>query len=61
MRIVRDNPGDYVNNTAEESAGRTTARLTSSSKLLADLDDEGKLKINAALYDPKTGIAAYLD
>ena len=58
---VRDDPGDYVNNTAVESAMRTAARLYTTSALLADLVDEGKLKIHAAIYDLQTGVVTYLD
>jgi len=58
---VRNNPGDFVNNTAQESARRTAARLTSASALIAGLVSTGKLKINAAVYDLETGVVTYLD
>jgi carbonic anhydrase len=58
---VQNDSGDYVNNTAIESAKRTAARLTSTSALIADLVDEGKVKIHAAIYDLQTGIVTYLD
>ena len=57
---VRGQPGDYVNNTAKESARRTVARLTSSSTLLAGLVREGKLKIVSAIYDLETGEVDYI-
>ncbi len=58
---VRNNPGDFVNNTAQESARRTAARLTAASALIAGLVGTGKLKINAAVYDLQTGVVTYLD
>jgi carbonic anhydrase len=57
---VRDAPGDFVNNTAKESARRTAARLTSASALLAGLVDKGKLKIGAAIYDLESGVVTHL-
>ncbi len=53
--------GDFVNNAAKASARRTAARLTATSKLLAGLAAEGKLKVVAAIYDLKTGVVTYLD
>jgi carbonic anhydrase len=58
---VRNNPGDFVNNAAKESAKRTAERLTAASTLLTDLADAGKLKIAAAIYDLETGVVSYLD
>ncbi|MGI8485639.1 MAG: carbonic anhydrase [Thermomicrobiales bacterium] len=58
---VRDNPGDFFNNTAKESARRTAGRLTATSNLIAGLSDAGKLKIAAAIYDLETGVVTYLD
>ena len=58
---VRNNPGDFVNNAAKESAKRTAGRLTAASSLLAGLADAGKLKIAAAIYDLETGVVTYLD
>ena len=57
----RDEPGDFVNNTAEESAERTAKRLTAASTLIAGLAGAGKLKIAAAIYDLETGAVKYLD
>jgi carbonic anhydrase len=57
---TRSDPGDFVNNTAKESAKRTAARLTATSTLLAGLVDAGKVKIAAAIYDLNTGVVAYL-
>lgn len=57
---VRGQPGDYVNNTAKESARRTEARLTSASTLIAGLAGEGKLKIVPAIYDLETGVVTYI-
>lgn len=58
---VRRNPGDFVNNAAEESARRTAARLSKSSALIAGLADAGKLRIAAAIYDLQTGVVTFLD
>jgi carbonic anhydrase len=58
---VRGETGDFANNAAKASARRTAARLTATSKLLAGLVAEGKLKIVAAIYDLKTGVVTYLD
>ena len=58
---VRDSPGDFVNNTAKESARRTAKRLTAASTLITGLISAGKLKIAAAIYDLETGAVTYLD
>jgi carbonic anhydrase len=58
---VRSDPGDFVDNTAKESAKRTAGRLTKASTLVAGLADAGKVKIAAAIYDLKTGVVTYLD
>jgi carbonic anhydrase len=57
---VRDEPGDFVNNAAKESARRTAARLSSASALLSGLAGLGKLKIVAAIYDLESGVVTYL-
>ena len=57
---VRDNPGDFVDNTAKESAKRTAERLTATSTVLASLVGGGKLKIAAAIYDLNSGMVSYL-
>ena len=57
---ARSKPGDFVTNAAEESARRTAARLATSSALIADLADQGKLKVVAAIDDLRTGVATYL-
>jgi carbonic anhydrase len=57
---ARDEPGDFVNNAAKESARRTAARLPDASTLLAGLARDGKLKIVSAIYDLDTGAIAYL-
>src|SRR5471030_322973 len=56
---VRSEAGDFVNNTAKESARRTAKRLTAGSTLLAGLAGAGKLKIVAAIYDLETGVVTY--
>ena len=58
---VRSEAGDFVDNTAKESARRTARRLTDSSTLLAGLTGDGMLKIIAAIYDLETGRVAYLE
>ena len=58
---VRKAAGDFVTNTAKESAKRTAARLTGASTLLAGLAGSGKLKIAAAIYDLQSGVVSYLD
>jgi carbonic anhydrase len=57
---VRDNPGDFVDNSAKESAKRTAERLTAASTVLAGLVDGGKLKIAPAIYDLNSGMVSYL-
>jgi carbonic anhydrase len=58
---VRNDPGDFVNNAAKESAKRTAGRLTAASTLIAGLAGAGKLKIAAAIYDLETGVVTYLN
>ena len=58
---ARSEAGDFVNNTAKESARRTAKRLTVGSTLLAGLAGAGKLKIVAAIYDLETGVVTYID
>jgi carbonic anhydrase len=58
---VRNEPGEFVNNAARESARRTAARLTAASAVLAGLAGSGKLKIAAAIYELQTGVVSYLD
>jgi carbonic anhydrase len=54
---MRSEAGDFVDNTAKESALK---RLTVSSKLLGDLTGTGKLKVVAAIYDLETGVVTYI-
>ncbi len=58
---VRNDPGDFANNAAKESANRTAGRLPADSTLIADLVSKGKVKIVAAIYDLETGVVTYLD
>lgn len=58
---VRSEAGDFVDNTAKESARRTARRLTVSSKLLAGLTRAGTLKIVAAIYDLESGAVTYIE
>ena len=58
---VRDQPGDFVDNAAKESAKRTAAQAPSVSAIVAGLVSAGKLKVVAAIYDLDTGVVTYLD
>jgi len=58
---VRGETGDFVNNTARESARRTAGRLTAASPILGGLAGERKLKIVAAIYDIETGVVTLID
>jgi carbonic anhydrase len=58
---VRNNAGDFVNNTAKESAKRTAARLAATSSIIGDFANKNKLKVVAGIYDLQTGVVSYLD
>jgi carbonic anhydrase len=58
---VRNDPGDFTNNAAKESAKRTAARLTAASTLIAGLAGAGKVKIAPAIYDLESGGVTYLE
>jgi carbonic anhydrase len=58
---VQKDTGDFVDNTARESAKRTAGRLTAASTVITGLADAGKLKIRSAIYDLQTGVVSYLD
>jgi carbonic anhydrase len=58
---VRNDPGDFVDNAAKESAKRTAAKVQSLSPIVSDLVSAGKVKIAAAIYDLETGVVTYLD
>lgn len=58
---VRNDPGDFADNAAKESAKRTAANLPTVSKIVSDLVSAGKVKIVAAIYDLETGVVTYLD
>jgi carbonic anhydrase len=57
---VRNNSGDYVDNSARESAQRTARRLADTSTTLSDLVRGGKLKIVAGHYDLDSGRVEFL-
>ena len=57
---VRDAPGDFLDNAVRESARRTAARLGSTSFVLADLVNAGKLKIVAAHYELASGVVSFM-
>ena len=58
---VRDQPGDFVDNAAKESARRTAKLVTAVSPLMADLAKAGKVKTVAAIYDLETGVVTFFD
>jgi carbonic anhydrase len=58
---VRDDPGDFVDNTARESARRTANRLSAASTLIEGLASAGKVKVTSAIYDLQSGVVTYLD
>jgi carbonic anhydrase len=58
---VRNDSGDFADNTAKESAKRTAANLPTVSKIVSDAVAAGKVKIVAAIYDLQTGVVTYLD
>jgi carbonic anhydrase len=58
---VRNDSGDFADNTAKESAKRTAANIPTVSKIVSDLVGAGKVKIVAAIYDLQTGAVTYLD
>ena len=58
---VRNESGDFADNTAKESAKRTAANFPTVSKIVSDLVGAGKVKIVAAIYDLQTGVVTYLD
>lgn len=58
---VQKQAGDFVDNTAKESAKRTVKRLATQSKLITKLVKTGKLKVVSAIYDLQTGVVTYLD
>lgn len=58
---VRDQPGDFVDNAAKESAKRTAAQAPTVSAIVAGLVSAGKVKVVAAIYDLETGVVTFLD
>ena len=58
---VRNQPGDFVDNAAKESAKRTAAQVPTVSTIIAGLVSKGKVKVIAAIYDLETGVVTYLD
>ena len=57
---VRGKPGDFVDNAVRENASRTAAKIIASSKIVADLVAEGKVKVVAARYDLDDGSVEFL-
>jgi carbonic anhydrase len=58
---VQKDSGDFINNTAKESAKRTAGRLAGLSTLVTGLVGAGKLTVTSAIYDLQTGVVSYLD
>lgn len=58
---VRDQAGDFVTNTAMESARRTAAQISAGSALIAKAADGGKVKVVSAIYDLTSGMVSYLN
>ena len=56
---VRNQPGDFVDNTVRESAKRTAAQIASKSAVVAPLVKSGKVKVIAARYDLDDGKVEY--
>jgi carbonic anhydrase len=57
---VKNEPGDFVDNTVRESARRTAAKIATQSKIVASLLGTGKVKVVAARYDLDEGTVAFL-
>jgi carbonic anhydrase len=57
---VKDEPGDFIDNTVRESARRTAARITAKSAIVHHLVHEDKVKVVAARYDLETGVVEFL-
>jgi carbonic anhydrase len=57
---VKNQPGDFVDNTVRESAKRTAVQVATKSKIVADLIKSGKVKVVAARYDLEDGKVDYL-
>jgi carbonic anhydrase len=58
---MRDAPGDFVTNTAKESARRTAKGLASLSTILSEAVSAGRVKIVSGIYDLASGEVTYLD
>jgi carbonic anhydrase len=57
---VRGQPGDFVDNTARESAKRTAVKIATRSPIIAPLVKNGTVKVIAARYDLDDGKVDYL-
>jgi len=58
---VRSDSGDFVTNTAKESARRTAKGLASLSTILSEAVNAGRVKIVSGIYDLASGEVTYLD
>src|SRR5258708_25655435 len=52
---VRNQPGDFVDNTVRESAKRTAVKIATRSPIVAPLVKNGTVKVIAARYDLDDG------
>jgi carbonic anhydrase len=59
-QAVRNKPGDFVDNTARESAKRTATQVATKSPIIAPLVKAGTVKVLAARYDLDDGKVEYL-
>lgn len=57
---VKEQPGDFVDNTVRESAKRTAKKLETASPILSHLVADGKLKVIAARYCLDDGKVEFL-
>jgi carbonic anhydrase len=57
---VRNKPGDFVDNTARESAKRTAHQIATRSPIVAPLVKNGTARVIAARYDLDDGMVEYL-
>jgi carbonic anhydrase len=57
---VRNKPGDFVDNTARESAKRTAHQIATRSPIVAPLVKSGTARVIAARYDLDDGMVEYL-
>ena len=57
---MKGKPGDFIENTARESARRTAKRIADTSHIIEHLRHEGRVKVVYALYSLDTGAVEFL-